>query len=176
MDLQTEIAISRIQEKDAFAFWTMIEKNKEHIQTYFPKTLNQLYDLASTEEFVRSKIEEYETRKGVYFSLKKGGMMIGMVHVKNIDWIIPKGEIAYFIDKDHQGYGIISYAVSWLVNYCFTEMKLEKIYARVSPGNLGSKKTLIKNGFRQEGLLRKDYRDGKGNLTDTEYYGKVKES
>lgn len=107
--------------------------------------------------------------------IKIRNKVIGIVSIKNIEWRVPKCEIAYFIDKDYQGRGIISYAISWITNQCFNESKMKKIYALVGENNLGSQTVLVKNGFKQEGLLINDYRDGNGNLINSIYFVKHKE-
>lgn len=176
MDFQKEIEFSLIGEMDAPAFWRLIQYNHVHIEIYFPVTLDLLTSLPSTEDFVRKKNEEYLNKKGAYFLIKTGNKIIGVFSMKNIEWRVPKCEIAYFIDKDYQGRGIISYAISWIANHCFNESKMKKIYALVGENNMESQTVLVKNGFKQELLLINDYRDGNGNLINSIYFAKHKDS
>jgi ribosomal-protein-serine acetyltransferase len=100
--------------------------------------------------------------------------MIGGIIVKNIDWSVPKAELAYFIDEEHEGKGITSSAVGWVKDFAFKDLKMEKLYIKFNPQNLGSKKVAIKNCFEKEGYLKKEFRTGQGDLADVERYGLIK--
>jgi len=47
---------------------------------------------------------------------------------------------------------------------------VEKVYARISPENIGSIKVVENCGFQREGLLRRDFRTSKGELLDVYMY------
>ncbi|GEO09011.1 hypothetical protein SAE01_15070 [Segetibacter aerophilus] len=93
--------------------------------------------------------------------------------VKNIDWSVPKGELAYFIDAEQEGKGFTSNAVELVKNYAFEDLKIEKLYIKIDPRNLGSKRVAINNGFEKEGYFKHEYRTGYGDVTDVERYGLV---
>ncbi|WP_371860456.1 GNAT family N-acetyltransferase [Segetibacter aerophilus] len=104
---------------------------------------------------------------------KKQHPIIGNVMVKNIDWSVPKGELAYFIDAEQEGKGFTSNAVELVKNYAFEDLKIEKLYIKIDPRNLGSKRVAINNGFEKEGYFKHEYRTGYGDVTDVERYGLV---
>ncbi len=91
--------------------------------------------------------------------------------IKDIDFTVPKCELAYFIDEAFEGKGIATDATHWLVNFCFEELDMEKIILRINPANEGSKQVALKNGFSREGYMKNEYRNGYGELTDVEHYG-----
>ncbi len=106
--------------------------------------------------------------------LKSASHIIGSIILKNIDWSVPKAELAYFIDGEYEGKGFTSYAVKWLTEYAFSDLKMEKLYIKLNPENEGSKKVAIKNGFEKEGYFKREFRTGQGVLTDVERYGLLK--
>jgi RimJ/RimL family protein N-acetyltransferase len=91
--------------------------------------------------------------------------------VKNIDRKIGKCELAYFVDKDFEGKGIITKAVGDLIAFCFTELLMNKITICTSPVNYASQKIALKHGFKQEGVLREEFKNGQGILEDIFYFG-----
>lgn len=99
---------------------------------------------------------------------------IGHIFLKDIDWIIPKGQIGYFIDKDWQGSGLITKALQAFSQHCFDIWNLKKLYLRTALGNIGSQRVALKAGFELEGILRSDFKTAEGKLIDVHYYGKVK--
>ncbi|MDU0156418.1 GNAT family N-acetyltransferase [Bacillus cabrialesii] len=64
--------------------------------------------------------------------------------------------IGYFLDKAHNGKGLMTEAVRLIVDYAFHELKLHRIEAGVMPRNLGSMRVLEKAGFHKEGIARKN--------------------
>lgn len=67
MNFQKEIEFSLIGEKDAPGFWRLIQYNQEHIEIYFPLTLDLLTSLPTTGDFIRKKNKEYVNKTGPYF-------------------------------------------------------------------------------------------------------------
>jgi ribosomal-protein-serine acetyltransferase len=100
--------------------------------------------------------------------------LIGYLGIKKIDYTISKCELFYFIDKNFEGKGIISRAVSDIVSICFKELKMNKIFICTSKINFGSQQIALKNGFVQEGTLREEFKNGEGVLEDINYYGLLK--
>ncbi|MDO8224516.1 GNAT family N-acetyltransferase [Bacillus cabrialesii] len=64
--------------------------------------------------------------------------------------------IGYFLDKAHNGKGLMTEAVRLVVDYAFHELKLHRIEAGVMPRNLRSMRVLEKAGFHKEGIARKN--------------------
>ena len=63
-------------------------------------------------------------------------------------------ELGYWIGEPFWGKGIATEAVKSIVRYAFENLKLKRIYAGTFEYNLGSMKTLEKNGFQKEGIAR----------------------
>ena len=76
--------------------------------------------------------------------------------------------------KNFEGKGIVSRGIEALTNYCFEEMKLKKLFLRVDPDNIGSRRIAEKNGFELEGRLKREFRIETGELVDVLYFGKLK--
>ncbi|MBN1620035.1 GNAT family N-acetyltransferase [candidate division WOR-3 bacterium] len=63
-------------------------------------------------------------------------------------------ELGYRLKKEYWGKGIISNFIAQLVKYGFTKKNYNRIEATVDERNFGSKRVLLKNGFKLEGILR----------------------
>jgi len=171
-----DIQIRPVETEDCTSLFNVIEKNRERLITYFPKTSRSIKDLETTKKFIKQKVKQGLQKEQFCFviALKSNAEIIGMVMIKNIDWTIPKGELAYFIDEDFEGMGIMSSAVKWVVEFCFEQLEMEKLYIKFNPENTGSRKVAINNGFEKEGFLKREFRTGNGKLTDVERYGLLK--
>lgn len=168
--------ISPIEEKDAADFFRLIDENRSRLRRFFPLTSKVCKDFFSTQKYLAAKILEREAKKFYFFKITEKGTsgILGCLILKSIDWRIPKGELAYFIDKNQEGKGIISGAIAKLSRYCFEEMDFKKLFLRIAEANIGSRRIAEKNGFVLEGKLRYDFRIETGKLIDVLYYGKVR--
>lgn len=157
-------------------FFNLVERNREHIAKTFPVTTVNCADLSKTKTFIENAIATEKNKNGYYFYLRDvaTNLLIGYIVIKSIDRKIMKCELAYFIDKDYQGQGIISQAVANTVAYCFEELGMNKVFICTSKTNMSSQKVATKNGFIQEGILREEFKNGEGKLEDIMYFGLIK--
>lgn len=162
-----------ILDDDYKAFSKLINKNREELKRYFPITVSRTNTLEDVKTYLTEVSEKTEKKQLYLFGLFHESELVSVLMVKNIDWRVPKCELAYFIDKEKEGKGIMTVLVNNTVSHCFEELKMKKVFLRISPDNLASKKIAEKTGFTKEGLLRKEFRVYTGELIDVEYYGKL---
>ncbi|WP_456315179.1 GNAT family N-acetyltransferase [Pseudomonas shirazensis] len=157
-------------------FYNLIEKNKSHIAKTFPVTLANADSLNKAEDFLAVSQEKEKNNEGFYFYARdiKTNALIGYLCVKTIDYRISKCEFGYFIDEDFQGKGITSKMVSHALDFCFNELKLNKVFICTSEINFASQQVALKHNFKQEGILRDEFRNGDGELQNTVYFGLLK--
>jgi ribosomal-protein-alanine N-acetyltransferase len=60
--------------------------------------------------------------------------------------------LGYWIDRDHQGLGLVTEAVRATTGFAFLTAGLHRVQAAVMPRNPGSHRVLVKIGYRQEGM------------------------
>jgi len=63
-------------------------------------------------------------------------------------------EIGYDLDPEHRRKGIMTEALTAMLEYMFTSVELNRVQALVDPGNQPSIKLITKLGFSKEGVLR----------------------
>ncbi|WP_046945346.1 GNAT family N-acetyltransferase, partial [Bacillus cereus] len=80
--------------------------------------------------------------------------------------------IGYDISKAFWGKGYAPEAISALLEYAFTNLKLNRIEAKVEPENLNSISILKKLKFTLEGTLRKSEKSN-GKFIDLSIYSKL---
>lgn len=157
-------------------FFRLITKNKSHIEKTFPVTVSNCLDLDKTISFIATNIQKEADNEGYYFYIRntETNILIGYVCIKNIKQDILKCELAYFIDADFEGKGIISKAVSQTIDFCITELGMNKVYICTSKINKGSQRIAQKHGFQEEGILREEFQNHEGVLEDIVYFGLLK--
>jgi len=157
-------------------FFNLIDNNRNRIKKTFPVTVSNCVDLQITAAFIAKNIQIEKEKTGYYFYVRniETNHLIGYLGIKKIDYNISKCEIFYFIDVAFEGKGIISKSVSEIIDFCFRELKMNKIFICTSKINFGSQQIALKSGFVHEGTLREEFKNHEGVLEDINYYGLLK--
>ena len=158
-------------------FYSLIDRNREHIKATFPVTVTDCADMEATTAFLGEAALNQERKENYYYYLRhsESNRLIGYVVIKNISPVLMKCELAYFVDKDFEGQGVITKAVTDVLAVCFDELHMNKVYICTSPVNIASQRIALKHGFSREGMLRQEFRNGEGVLEDVVYFGLLKE-
>ena len=166
------LTLRPLNSEDTARFFDLLDRNRAHLTDYFPQTIATVINLQACTDYIHKKMEE-EAEKDCYcFVLEdESGGLQGYITIKNIDWTVPKCELAYFIDKDHKGRGIMSNALSAVVAHCFNDLQMNKVYLITALDNHPSRKLAEKTGFEVEGILRNNFKLSSGALVDMAYYG-----
>ena len=96
---------------------------------------------------------------------------IGNIIINGLSSHHRKAELSYFIgETNYWGKGVASFAVEKMIQISKEEFSLNKLYAGIASGNIGSGKVLEKNGFIIEGT-RKQHLFYGGEFFDQIDYG-----
>lgn len=144
-----------------------LESDLENRGDYYPAFLN------SEAKFKRRFAETgYWTEKhGRFLVVDKTDRILGDIEFfKSVPYFNAL-EIAYILfDQESRGQGVMSEALSLLVQYLFETKPINRLYLTVVPGNIASKRVAEKCGFQFEGLAR-GAMFHQGRHTDMEIYG-----
>lgn len=152
------IFIRFLEDTDAQALLDLHLSNDEFFQKYSPTFSSDFYTLDSKLKAISNAIKAREGEKVYEFGifLKDNGKLIGDVSLFNISrGALQKCLIGYSLDKQYNGHGYTTEAVSLAVKYAFDELKLHRIEAGVMLNNIGSMRVLEKAGFHREGIEQK---------------------
>lgn len=112
--------------------------------------------------------------KAIRFSIieMESNEIIGSCGFNSLDFENEKAEIGYDIARAFWGSGYASEAISALLDYAFSTLKLNRIEAKVEPENVNSVKVLRKLNFMFEGTLRR-YERVNGKFININMYSKL---
>ncbi len=168
------IKIRPIKEADYQGLFTLVQNNKKHFIRYFPIACANTQTIELAKKYVDNLVVRAANKTMYAHGIFSKSILIGIILIRDIDWEIPKGEIAYSLDKEYQGKGIMTHATKLTISHCFEELKMHKLFLRASPINLASVRIAEKCGFQREGLLREDFKIETGELVDHIYFGLLK--
>jgi RimJ/RimL family protein N-acetyltransferase len=117
--------------------------------------LDETLELEKSIQWFRA-VKDSPTRLDLMIETELSGP-IGLISLVNINSSHRTAEIVLVIGKtEFWGRGVMLHAESLLIEWAFTTLKIEKIWAQTRPENIASLITMKKLGFQIEGTLRKE--------------------
>lgn len=131
------------------------------------------YTVKMAKEWIAKNIKEAKKKKPsmVNFVIDIDGEVAGSIGFHKIEQ--HKAEIGYWLAQKYWGNGLMTQVVYQICKFGFGELKFKRLWAAVFPWNKASMRVLEKNGFKFEGILRKNTLKH-GKLIDDHIYGKIK--
>jgi [ribosomal protein S5]-alanine N-acetyltransferase len=117
-------------------------------------------------------INLYNRKSCIYWAVarKSDNKMIGAIGYNDWNRFNNRAEISYDLAKEYWGQGLMSKAMSKIIEFGFINLHFNRIQASTIKVNKSSIKILERNGFTFEGKL-KQYRYHQGKYFDIEMFG-----
>lgn len=130
----------------------------------------------ATEEYLRGVLSQYAEGKDSPWGieLKSEGKIIGSIHLMRLDFSHSKSQVGYVLSRPYWGSGYMTETLNRVLEYCFTELLLNRVEAFCLPDNHASARVLEKADMQFEGLLRQ-YAYQKGAPRDFRLFAILKQ-
>ncbi|MGG3562148.1 GNAT family protein [Neobacillus rhizosphaerae] len=172
-----KIYLKYLEPNDVDELLRLRKQNRKFFQAYEPVRT----DIHFTYETQLNEIHQYrldaESDNGYTMGIfsKSSNKLMGRISLSGIArGPFQNANLGYYLDKEQNGKGYVTEAVSLIIGFAFGELNLHRIQAAVMPKNLGSIRILEKNGFRKEGSALR-YLSINGVWEDHEIYALTKE-
>lgn len=147
------ILLRQFEVSDAAALFTLTDKNRNYLREFLP-WLDRTRAVTDTEWFINNSLTGSHDGKcadyGIYFQDE----LVGGIGFHSIDHENRKTTLGYWLDKDHQGKGIMTRSVKILIDFAFDDLGLNRIQINCAPENIKSSSIPKRLGFTKEGIAR----------------------
>ena len=154
--LETErLILKRFEKTDSEAMFQL--RSNPALMKYICRPLQTT--LNEAEELINKIDELIINNSGINWAiyLKSEQKIIGSVSFHKIDKENYRGEIGYFLLPSHWQKGIISEAISSVLNYGFHTLKFHSVEAQIDPDNIASEQVLQKFKFIKEACFKENF-------------------
>lgn len=157
--------------EEAFRNWT----NDEEVTKYL--TWNPHGSLDVTKTLLNQWVLDYETPNTYNWAieLRDTGDLIGSIGIVSIDEENSSCEIGYCLSKQYWKKGIMSEALTAVINYLFSEVNFNRIVAKHYIDNIASGKVMAKCKMTHEGILRQVRKGKNGEFISLAIYSILKD-
>ena len=156
-----------IEESDAEELAALVDANRTYLSRWMPwAEANTIQD---TQEHIRRAVEQVERDDGFQAVIVCDGRIVGAAGFHRIDRANRSTSLGYWLAEDAQGRGIMTRAVSAMVDHAFSQWGLNRVEIRCAPANRRSRAIPERLGFQEEGTLRQAERIGNRYLDNVVY-------
>jgi ribosomal-protein-alanine N-acetyltransferase len=147
-------------------------RSEERVLKYLDRPMAKT--TADAYEFIQKAIDSEKNNEGITWAitLKNEDKLIGTIGFWRIQKEHYRAEVGYILHPDYWGKGLMQEALSEVIKYGFSIMKLHSIEANVNPENTASIKLLEGNGFKREAYYKDNYFFN-GKFIDTAIYSLI---
>lgn len=160
------------REEDTGDLSQLIESNREQLLRNFLDVAKASAAAPDMRSFIQDCTKQWEARKVFHYGIwtRQPSALIGQLKVKNVLWDVPSAELSYFIGSTYLRKGYATEAILAVLRTAFEQLMFNRVYVRIIASNVGSLELIRKLGMRHEGLHRREFRCGYGELHDVEYF------
>lgn len=167
--LRTERLLLRpLREADAADLFSIF--SNPHVMRYWSSPAWQSKDAAH--QVIARDAQAMATGEYVQLGIERlaDARLIGTCTLFNLDAQSRRAEVGYGIAADSWGQGYAYEALLALLQFGFSELRLNRMEADIDPRNERSARLLRRLGFKQEGLLRERW-IVQEEVSDTAWFG-----
>lgn len=153
IDDSVEIRILEYQHTEDL--FNLTDENRQFLREWL-MWADDMYSYADSREFVRQGLKQYADNDGFQAGIWVDEALGGCIGFHSIDWNNRTTEIGYWLAQMHTGKGIMSRAVSALLDHAFNTWHLHRVEIRCASGNMKSRAIPERLGFHQDGIMREE--------------------
>ena len=153
IEINENIVLELIHQKHAQPIFDLVDENRLYLREWL-SFVDRMQTLGFAENFVNSTIQRNHDGIEFAFVIVENDKVIGRIGVYEINGPNKIGEIGYWLAENLQGKGIITKSCKALIDFCFSDLQLNRIEIKCGTENFKSKTIPEKLNFTKEGVIR----------------------
>jgi ribosomal-protein-alanine N-acetyltransferase len=165
------LILRELRPSDADALFAI--KSDEEVTQHYGQEPHRT--VADTLAWIVRLQQSYARREDIAWcvTLHSEDRLIGACTLWNLSAGYHHGEIGYELHPEYERRGLMTEALTAILNFAFNDFGLNRVEATPFEGNAASKNLLLKLGFTYEGTLRQRHYF-RGRFLDQVYFGLLK--
>ncbi|MCG7497851.1 GNAT family N-acetyltransferase [Vibrio sp. Of7-15] len=172
LNVDDDLKLALVEPSFAPKYLEIVTAQREHLSKWLAWPVHAESE-AFFLSFIKKSLHDYADGKSMVCAMIFRGELVGNISFNTINHDIKMAEIGYWLSENHQGNGIVSRAVSKLIDFAFSEMGLEKVQISAAVDNQPSRNVCERLGMQLEGLITNS-ENLNGRIVDHAIYGLLK--
>ncbi len=153
LQVAPDLLLKAVQSTDAEQQFALTDSNRAYLREWLP-WLDMTKAAGDTLKFVESCREQGEKKEALHCCIWFEGNLAGLISFHRFDFANRSTAMGYWLRADLQGKGIMTRSCRALIDYAFTELKMNRVEIRCATNNVKSRAIPERLGFKSEGVLR----------------------
>lgn len=147
------ITLKTWEEKDAPKLFSLVDRNRARLQRWLPWVPHVKAEKDSL-EFITNSSKDASSEKGVELGIWFDDQLVGCMGLHANDLANKKTSVGYWLSAEFEGQGVVSKSVRRLVDFCFSDLGMNRVELRAAVENTASRAVAERVGFVFEGICR----------------------
>jgi ribosomal-protein-serine acetyltransferase len=135
--------------------FTLIDENRQHLREWL-MWADDMYTYGDARDFIRQGLKQFAENDGFQAGIWVEGALAGCIGFHSIDWNNRHTELGYWLGKAFTGRGVMTHAVSAMLDHAFDTWRLHRVEIRCAAGNQRSRAIPERLGFHLDGVMREE--------------------
>ena len=179
LDLPNRLETDRLylrsyQPGDGAWYYTMSQKNRAHLAQFEADNVAMTIKTKEDAEIVvRDLAADWVARNCFFMGAfnKNTNEFVAQIYIGVVNWNLPEFEIGYFVDKDHEGQGLMTEAVKAALKFIFGYLGAHRVRLECDETNERSIHVAERCGMTREGHFRENKKRADGTFSGTLRFG-----
>jgi ribosomal-protein-serine acetyltransferase len=153
LSLGEDARLRPLRDRDALSLLAVIDRNRQRLRRWL-SWLDDHRDLDAVRALIANHGRDFARGHSVRLGIEYRGQVVGIIGLQRINPADRTASLGYWLDRDHEGMGLVTRAAAALCRYGIVELDLGRIEIAAATGNARSIAVAKRLGFRFEGVLR----------------------
>jgi ribosomal-protein-serine acetyltransferase len=151
--INEQLQLRTYQPYDAPELYRCVDKNRAHLREFLP-WVNTTLRAEHSLEFIRNALVQETAQQALTMGIFLNDQLVGGIGMYDWNHYLKKAQIGYWLDKNHEGRGLMLQCTTALITFLFHNVGLNKIEIHFLPYNTRSSELTKRLGAKVEGVLR----------------------
>jgi len=147
------IELRLIERQNSAELLNLINSNHSYWRQWHP-LLDIIQSLQDIERFITAGLQQFANGGGFNAGIWFEGHLCGMIYHLNLNWPNRSTGLSYWLDKMHEGKGIMTASCCAVVSHAFNTLRLNRVSIECATENTRSRAVPERLGFKLEGIIR----------------------
>lgn len=157
--INDDLKLILLQEHHATALFAAVDRNRDHLGAWLPWVAGTK-TATDTLDFIKGRKKDFVEKGEFACAIVKNGDIAGVIGLHDLNRHKRNVVIGYWLAENYTGQGIMTKAVSRILDYIFNDLALNHAAIHVDVENGKSSAIPRRFGFIHEGTLRDANRIG----------------
>ena len=152
-NIDASTLLRELTSADANCLYALIDSNRKYLRQWLP-WVDMQQGPRDAGHFIEGARNDNQARVALTLGIEYRGDIVGVIGFHEFDSDNRQTSMGYWISASHQRKGIVSSSCKRLIEYAFTDLRLNRVIMRIAKDNTRSRRVAERIGLAHEGTCR----------------------